>query len=206
MTLAEIETALLQIQEKLNANTAAITSINNTLSNYATTDDLESISEQINVLIDNNSTLQNAVATLDTSVKKIDHLNSLNDVKIGGNHALTENDVLLYGNDGKWHNVQISSIVKQNDQTADIKLSALTDVLISSPTDGQSLVYDGASNRWMNKMVSSGSGSDDYLTESRANQLYLKLTGGTVDWLTVKGLTTLQDNLLVYEGITMHKS
>ena len=40
MTLTEIETLLKQLQAQVNANTAAITTLNNALSNYATADDL----------------------------------------------------------------------------------------------------------------------------------------------------------------------
>ena len=64
MSLVEIETLLQQLQSEVKANTAAITTLTNTISNYATTDDLTAISKQINTLQNNNILLQNTVATL----------------------------------------------------------------------------------------------------------------------------------------------
>lgn len=99
MTLAEIEILLRQLQEQVISNTAAITTLNNTIANYATTDDLKALATQVNALSVNNVVLQEAVAALDTSVSKIDHLSSLLDVSITN---ISENDVLQYSADGKW--------------------------------------------------------------------------------------------------------
>ena len=75
MTIAEIETLLQQLKQHVDANTAS-------MSNYATTDDLSALTEEIRVLQKNNTVLQNSVAALTTNIKKIDHLSRLNDVKI----------------------------------------------------------------------------------------------------------------------------
>lgn len=50
MTLIEIETLLKDLQTQVAKNTAAIVTLNNTVSNYATTDDLAAISREINTL------------------------------------------------------------------------------------------------------------------------------------------------------------
>ena len=91
MSLKEIETLLLQIQTEVKANTAAIATLSKSLSNYATTDDLSAISNKINTLQNNNVLLQDAIATLNTSVKKIDHLSYLQDILINN---ISENDIL----------------------------------------------------------------------------------------------------------------
>lgn len=76
--------------------------MNNTISNYATTDDLNAIATDLNVLQQNNTLIQNDLNALKTAVENSDHLNKLIDVEI---KDLTEGDVLIYGNTGKWHNV-----------------------------------------------------------------------------------------------------
>ena len=210
MTLNEIETLIIELQKQVAANTAAIVTLNNTVSNYATTDDLSAIAKQVNTLNNNNTTLQNAVAALDESVSKIDHLQSLLDVEID---TITVNDILQYSNDGKWHNVS-PKVIDFGIQTGPNTVGALkdlSDVNITNLTNGQSLIYNGTSGKWVNGIGSgSGSGSIDlsaYLTIADANATYLKLIGGTISGeLTVQGLTTLGDNLLVAKGITMYKS
>lgn len=178
------------------------------MSNYATTDDLSAIAKQVNTLSNNNTALQNAVAALDESVSKIDHLQSLLDVEID---TITVNDVLQYADDGKWHNVS-PTVLGINSQTGTVAVNALKnleDVSLSGLTNGQALIYNSSSSKWVNGTVSSSSdsGSVDlsgYLTIDDADNTYLKKTGGIVSGeLIVQGLTTLTDNLLVHKGITM---
>lgn len=209
MSLKEIETLLLQIQTEVKANTAVIATLNKSLSNYATTDDLSAISNKINTLQNNNILLQDAVAALNTSVKKIDHLSYLQDIVINN---ISENDILQYGNDGKWHNIQPSVLNisggGNNSAQGATKLSDLTDVYISGVSNGQVLVYSSINSKWINSTISNtNGGSTDlskYLTISDAQKLYLPLSGGTVEYLNVKGLTTLGNDLLVTGGITMY--
>lgn len=210
MSLTEIETLVLQLQSAVNANTAAIATLNNTVSNYATTDDLAAVSQQINTLQNNNILLQDAVSTLDTSVRKIDHLSKLLDVSI---NDITENDILQFGNDGKWHNIQPSSLGisggGNNTTGGATKLTDLTDVYISGLSNGQTLVYSSINNKWINSTITNtGGGSENlsgYLTISDAEQLYLLKAGGTITGnLNVEGLTTLGNDLLVTGGITMN--
>jgi hypothetical protein len=76
--------------------------LNNTISNYATTDDLNAIATNINILQQNNVLIQNDLNSLKNAVDNSDHLDKLIDVEIKN---LTEGDILCYGNTGKWHNV-----------------------------------------------------------------------------------------------------
>ena len=151
MTLTELETILLQLQEQVNANTAAITALNNSLSNYATQDDLNAMREQVVELLSANTTLQDAVATMSNRIGKVDHLSTLLDVKT---QSLTVNDILQYGNDGRWHNIQPNLIIKNNNTgsngTVSGTLSGLTDVYIAELEDGHVLTYSTADGKWIN--------------------------------------------------------
>lgn len=208
MTLAEIEILLRQLQEQVTANTAAITTLQNNLTQYATTDDLKTLSTQVNILLDNNDTLQEAVAALDTSVKKIDHLETLLDVDVNN---VTENDILQYSNRGKWQNIQptmLNGLTSSNTSGAS-NLDGLSDVVLTNLIDGQFLVYDAQLGYWINKTVNVSSGGtgdlSNYMTFADAKRLYLPLTGGTLTGpLTVKALVTAEDNVLVHKALTMY--
>lgn len=207
MTLAEIEILLRQLQEQVTANTAAITTLQNNLTQYATTDDLKTLSTQVNILLDNNDILQEAVAALDTSVKKIDHLETLLDVNVNN---ITENDILQYSNRGKWQNIQPSMMngLISNNPIGASNLNSLSDIMLTNVTDGQFLVYDAQLGYWTNKTinVSGGTGDlDNYMTFADAKRLYLPLTGGTLTGpLTVKALVTAEDNVIVHKALTMY--
>ena len=209
MTLAEIEILLRQLQEQVTANTAAITTLQNNLTQYATTDDLKTLSAQVNILLDNNDTLQEAVAALDTSVKKIDHLETLLDVDVNN---ITENDILQYSNRGKWQNIQPSMMngLISNNPIGASNLNGLSDIMLTNVTDGQFLVYDAQLGYWTNKTVNVSSGVDKdelkkYMTFADAKSLYLPLTGGTLTGpLTVKALVTAEDNVIVHKALTMY--
>lgn len=209
MSLAEIENLLLKLQAEVKANTAAIVTLNNTVSNYATTDDLTAISKQINTLQNNNVLLQDAVSALNTSVAKIDHLSRLQDIVINN---ITEGDILQYSSDGKWHNIQLSGLDINTGTSGSgsvTKLSDLTDVFISGVSNGQALVYSSINNKWINATIQTNSGNtgdmSGYLTTKDAQLLYLPLTGGTITGpLTVTGLTNLGDDVLVTGGVTMY--
>ena len=212
MTLAEIETLLKQLQQQINENNAAIVSIQNTLSQYATTDDLKTLSTQTNVLLKNNDVLQESVAALDTRVSKIDHLQMLLDVDVNN---LTENDILQYSNNGKWQNIQpseLKGIVNNNtgidpDILNKLSLNQLSDVMINNLINGQVLQYDYQLGYWVNKTIktSEPSNLDNYMTFEDAKRLYLPLTGGTLTGpLVVKAMVTVEDNVLVHKALTMY--
>lgn len=212
MTLAEIEILLKQLQQQVIANTAAITSITNALSQYATTDDLRTLSARVNTLSNNNIVLQDAIAALDTSVSKIDHLQTLLDVDV---ENLTENDILQYSNRGKWQNVQpseIKGIVNINvpsSEITNVSLNSLSDVMLIDVKNEQVLQYDSQLGYWTNKTIKTSSGQignlDNYLTYDDAKRMYLPLTGGTLTGpLTIKAMLTVEDNILVHKALTMH--
>lgn len=209
MALNEIEVLIKELQRQVAANTAAIATLNNTVSNYATTDDLNALSKKINTLYNNNILLQDEVAALKVDISKVDHLTKLNDVKI---ENITENDVLQFGDDGLWHNIQPAKLGISGSTSSSggvTKLSELTDVRISGVSDGQALVYSSISNRWINQNIgTSGGGNVDlskYLTAADAQKLYLPVEGGVITGpLTVKGLTNLGNDLLVTGGITFY--
>lgn len=209
MTLAEIELLLKELQTQIEQNTAAIQSLTDASTKYTTKDELTAIATQVNTLQNNNTVLQDSVATLYTSINKIDFLSKLTDVTIDN---LTEDDVLQYGHDGKWHNVNPSvlGITVESGGSAN-SLASLTDVLITGVSDGQTLTYSAINSKWVNKTINTESDSgSNYLTRSQADSLYLSLEGGSVDWLVVKGITELQNdasidgNLLTTGGITMY--
>lgn len=209
MTLAEIELLLKELQTQVEQNTAAIKSLTDASTKYTTKDELTAIATQVNTLQNNNTVLQDSVATLYTSINKIDFLSKLTDVTIDNP---TEDDVLQYGHDGKWHNVNPSvlGITVESGGSAN-SLASLTDVLITGVSDGQTLTYSAINSKWVNKTINTESDSgSNYLTRSQADSLYLSLEGGSVGWLVVKGITELQNdasidgNLLTTGGITMY--
>lgn len=202
MTLQEIEKLLLQLQIQVSENTAAITTLSSTISNYATDDDLKAIAEKINILQNNNTVLQNSMATLQNNLNKINFLQKLTDVEINN---LTEGDVLQYSNRGKWQNVHATLTGSGGGTGGATSLAGLSDVIISNLSDGQALVYNASSGKWINNVVSGGSSSTGGLTKEQADQLYLSKYGGTIEGtLVVKGLTTIENDLLVKGGITMY--
>lgn len=209
MTLNEIEILIIELQKQVAANTAAIVTLNNTVSNYATIDDLEALSNQINVLQDNNSSLSSDLSLLYDAVTKVDHLGKLLDVEIIS--PLTEGDVLQYGNTGKWHNVKIDELTPTVSASGVNSLNDLTDVQLTSLTNNHVLMYDAALGKWTNNKVDTGMDTEldptNYLTKTEAALLYLPLVGGTISGpLLVKGFTTIDNNLLVSGGITMHNN
>lgn len=209
MTQLEIENLLLQLQQQVIANTAAIETLNDTISNYATTDDFVALTNQINTLQNNNIVLRTDLNTLSTAVTKVDHLGKLLDVEI--NDPLTEGDILLYGNTGKWHNVKVNDLIPELPTNAVRSLNDLEDVQLTGLTNNHVIMYDSGLGKWTNHKVDTG--IDDnmdltkYLTKTEAAMIYLPLTGGTITGnLLVKGFTTIDNNLLVSGGITMYNN
>lgn len=147
------------------------------------------------------NTLEEAVATLDTKVQKLNYLQKLLDVEID---TITFGDVLQYSNDGKWHNIQPSKIFVSSEGGSGIqRLNELLDVVISSPSNGQVLTYNSLDGKWYNNTIESGgSGGDlsNYLTKAEAALTYYPITGGTI-----KGNVRIEGDLLVTGGITLYK-
>lgn len=152
------------------------------------------LQEKVNIL-------EEAVATLDTKVQKLNYLQKLLDVEID---AITFGDVLQYSNDGKWHNIQPSKIfVSSGGGSGASRLVDLSDVVVSNPTNGQALTYNSQDGKWYNNTISSGGGGGDlsnYLTKAEAAVTYYPITGGTI-----KGNVRIEGDLLVTGGITLYK-
>lgn len=208
MTLLEIEQLLIQMQQQIIANTAAITTLNNTISNYATTDDLNAIATNLNILQQNNALIQNDLNSLKDAVDNSDHLHKLIDVDLI--NPLTEGDVLCYGSTGKWHNIPSKQIISNESGSSGnvTELNDLSDVQLTSLSDGHGLIYNAAIGKWTNSKISdntSTGGSGNYLTKAVADGYYLSKLGGTVNGdLIVNGLVTINNNLLVKRGITFY--
>lgn len=215
MSVSEIEELLLLVKSQVEDNTANINyirtvveSIHNSISNYATTDDLTAIATNVNVLQNNNILLQDQVAALQNNIESINHLSRLKDVKLKN---ITENDVLMYGNDGLWHNIKIEEIkITGTGAGGSSTLEGLTDVFISGVSNGQVLAYNSINKKWTNVDPQTNNQNislKDYLTIKDAELLYLPLTGGTISGnLVVNGMTTINNDLLVKGGITMYKN
>ena len=77
------------------------------MAQYATKDDLNELATLVRDLQGNVTTLNDSVGELDTLVEKINHLSTLKDVTIT---YITEGDLLQYGSDGTWHNIQPSAL------------------------------------------------------------------------------------------------
>lgn len=191
MTTAEIKEQLNSLQEQINNLTAA-------LQNYATTDDLVTLTDQVKTVQQNTSTLQNSVAELTTAVNKISTIYGLLDFELDDqNTPLTNGDILQYDN-GKWHNISLTQLgIIGNSGITPTSLAALSDVILTSPTNNQVLVFNGASEKWINKEISSGSGNtSDYLTKALADATYFKIAGGTIT-----GDVIMNGDLLVKQNI-----
>lgn len=192
MTTAEIKEQLDSLQTQINDLVVA-------LQNYATTDDLATLTSQIKVAQQNTSVLQDSTATLSTKIDKITTIHGLLDFELNDqNSPLTNGDILQYDN-GKWHNISLAQLgVTGSNGVAPTSLAALSDVILTSPVNNQALVYNGTSGKWINKEISSGSGNlSDYLTKTIADATYFKIAGGTIT-----GDVILNEDLLVKQNIT----
>ena len=153
--------------------------------------------------------LRTDLNTLSTAVTKVDHLGKLLDVEI--NDPLTEGDILLYDNTGKWHNVKVNDLIPELPTNVVRSLNDLEDVQLTGLTNNHVIMYDSGLGKWTNHKVDTA--IDDnmdltkYLTKTEAAMIYLPLTGGTITGnLLVKGFTTIDNNLLVSGGITMYNN
>lgn len=150
MNLEQIETLILALQKQVQDNTAAITTLQETLSNYATLSDILPLKQNINELQQNVNTISDTLGTIKTYTDKVGYLQKLLDVKT---QSLTTNDILQYGNDGRWHNVQphmLKLTAGTSSGSGGGTLSTLTDVYLANLEDGQVLTYSEADGKWIN--------------------------------------------------------
>ena len=111
-------------------------------------------------------------------------LADLHDVQLG---ILTDGDLLMYDQTaGKWVNAQLAAVAYTNDY-GDLNnqpvipdaLAGLTaDVLITSPTNNQALVYDGTAAKWKNQAIPGGGGHNMLDNSDLLNEMQVALTEG----------------------------
>lgn len=166
-------------------------------------DNVQELITRVKELEQKVDTLSSLVTSLQDKVNRTNTLSGLLDVQITD---LTFEDLLQYSSDGKWRNIKVSSlgIVDDRPIQSAAALSDLSDVSISSPSNGQALVYSSSSKKWSNVTLETGGGGVDlsgYLTKSEAKITYFPFSGGTIT-----GDVTMNKNLLVQGGITCYGS
>lgn len=167
-------------------------------------DNVQELITRVKELEQKVDTLSSLVTSLQDKVNRTNTLSGLLDVQITD---LTFEDLLQYSSDGKWHNIKVSSLDIVDDRPIQgaSALSNLSDVSISSPSNGQALVYSSSSKKWSNVTLETGGGGSvdlsDYLTKSEARITYFPFSGGTIT-----GDVTMNKNLLVQGGITCYGS
>lgn len=167
-----------------------------------TLEELEAIVKQLQTEV---NTLKDSVATLTNQVSK-EFLQKLQDVQINDQLSpLTFGDVLQYGNDGKWHNVQPSvlGITGGGSSGSATKLTELSDVRITGVlSDGQVLTYSAVNQVWLNKdQIKINVDLSSYLTKNEAKLIYFPIAGGTIE-----GAVTINDTLHVLGNITSEQA
>lgn len=120
------------------------TEIINEFNKYTTKISFSALVNTVNDLTSRILTLESQVNTLQTSLNKLNKLNELIDVVISD---INEGDILQYSNN-KWHNIKPSLVI--TDEVNALSLSALSDVKITTPTNGNLLQYNITDGKWVN--------------------------------------------------------
>lgn len=120
------------------------TEIINEFNKYTTKVSFSALVNAVNDLTSRILTLESQVNTLQTSLNKLNKLNELIDVVISD---INEGDILQYSNN-KWHNIKPSLVI--TDEVNALSLSALSDVKITTPTNGNLLQYNIMDGKWVN--------------------------------------------------------
>ena len=120
------------------------TEIINEFNKYTTKVSFSALVNADNDLTSRILTLESQVNTLQTSLNKLNKLNELIDVVISD---INEGDILQYSNN-KWHNIKPSLVI--TDEVNALSLSALSDVKITTPTNGNLLQYNITDHKWVN--------------------------------------------------------
>ena len=125
--------------------------------------------------------------------------------RINGMWRFDPNDpTAIYSDYGVYSNSFISAKGKEDESggtpTGATKLSELIDVSLSSPSDGQALVYDLATQKWVNKVIETGGIDEEELAAYLTSHNYAKksdipsLDGyATEAWVTGKNYATVSD-------------
>ena len=93
-------------------------------------------------------------------------------------------------------------------------LRMLDDVLITNPTDGQALVYDGTSGKWVNRAVASGGINETQLSQYLTSNNYAKKSDipSLTNYVTldgaqrITGMKVFENDSTKMEGMLMFKS
>ena len=120
------------------------TEIINEFNKYTTKVSFSALVNAVNGLTSRILTLESQVNTLQTSLNKLNKLNELIDVVISD---INEGDILQYSNN-KWHNIKPSLVI--TDEVNALSLSALSDVKITTPANGNLLQYNITDGKWVN--------------------------------------------------------
>ena len=98
--------------------------------------------------------------------------------------------------DTKWDRVKVMDEITQGGGGGSSTLAGLNDVNISSPTDGQALVYDNATGKWVNRAGGGGSstfaGLNDVDVAGVADKNIARFNSSTNKWEKSSDLTDLE--------------
>lgn len=98
--------------------------------------------------------------------------------------------------DTKWDRVKVMDEITQGGGGGSSTLAGLNDVNISSPTDGQALVYDNATGKWVNRAGGGGSstfaGLNDVNVQGVQNGDIARYNSTTGKWTDSSDLTDLE--------------
>jgi hypothetical protein len=98
--------------------------------------------------------------------------------------------------DTKWDRVKVMDEISQGGGGGSSTLAGLNDVNISSPTDGQALVYDNATHKWVNRAGGGGSstfaGLNDVDVAGVANKDIIRYNSTTQKYEKSSDLTDLE--------------
>ena len=98
--------------------------------------------------------------------------------------------------DTKWNRVKVMDEITQGGGGGSSTLAGLNDVNISSPTDGQALVYDNATQKWVNGAGGGGSstfaGLNDVNVQGVQNGDIARYNSTTQKWTDSSDLTDLE--------------
>lgn len=198
MTQTEIETLLKQLQQQVQLNTTAINQLSTRFSNYVTLNTYYNSNSTITANQVAITTLQQQVASLQTSIGLINKLSKLIDTNITN----PAKDDLLQWDGDRWTNIKPSKLGITGG-TGNLSLESLSDVSITNKSNGQALVWSNSAAKWINSTVSGGSSSGgldasamwEELAKSSSNQIHPShITGAlTLSGLTVNGATSLKN-------------
>ena len=170
---------------------------------------VKQLQEEIKILQNDNEVLRNSIANLETKVSD-DFLQKLQDVEINETLVpLTVGDLLQYGSDGKWHNVNIKNIEFDIPKPT-TRLSDLEDVVLHNVTNDSHLMYNVSLQKWTNTIPKDEEDETDlsnYLTKREAAEKYFPFAGGIITGpTTVKSYFHTTGNITSEAAITAKQS